>query len=385
MRIALLSWESMHSIYVGGVAVHVSELALSLAKKGHDVHLFTRMGKGQGTYEWVEGVHYHRCPFELNSHFITEIENMCRSFVKALRETEDFSGAFDVVHAHDWLAAYGMMWFKEERGRKSIFTMHSTEYGRCGNNFGDGDSKHIRDIEWSGIYQADKVISVSNILKNELTWMYSAPTDKVNVIYNGVNCHKFDGWIDSWAVRKMYEIGPKDPLVLFVGRMVYQKGPDILMETIPRLLKERPDTKFVFGGDGGMKDEVEATAKKMGVHKATRFLGHIYGWRLTDLFKTADCVCIPSRNEPFGIVILEAWGAGKPVVASVNGGPSEFVWHDINGLKIQAHPDAIHWGLGSVLNDMEHAHWMGRNGRIAAETIFSWDHIADETVAVYQN
>lgn len=385
MRIAILSWESVHSIYVGGVAVHVSELAKSLQLKGHDVHVFTRMGQFQSLVENVDGVFYHRCMFELTPNFIEEINNMCRSIVSAVFETEDFGGSFDVIHAHDWLTANALNWIKQGRNRKTVLTMHSTEYGRCGNNFGGGNSESISRIEWEGIYHANKVIAVSNTLKNELNWLYSLTNGKVDVIYNGVNCEAFNGWIDHLAVRKMYEIGPHDPIILFTGRMVYQKGPDILAETIPRILRHYQNAKFVFAGDGGMRAHIEGLVRQMGIFESTRFLGHLSGWRLTDLFKTADCICVPSRNEPFGIVILEAWSAGKPVVASVNGGPSEFVWHEINGYKVFANPDSIEWGLGNLLNDMDHAHWMGHNGRKTAEEMFSWHRIADETLNVYHN
>ena len=132
-----------------------------------------------------------------------------------------------------------------------------------------------------------------------------------------------------------------------------------------------------------MRRGVEDQARRMGVSHATRFLGHQSGWRLVDLFKACDCVCVPSRNEPFGIVILEAWSAGKPVVASSNGGPSEIIWHDVNGLKIYDNPESVAWGVGTLFSDFDYARWMGRNGRIAAESVFSWDVIADEVLSIY--
>jgi glycosyltransferase involved in cell wall biosynthesis len=132
-----------------------------------------------------------------------------------------------------------------------------------------------------------------------------------------------------------------------------------------------------------MRRYTEDKARHMGLSHATRFLGYQNGWRLIDLYKATDCVCVPSRNEPFGIVILEAWSAGKPVIASSNGGPSEIVWHDVNGLKIYANPDSIAWGIGTLFSDFEHARWMGRNGRVAVETAFSLDAIADQTLKVY--
>ncbi|MCM8775213.1 MAG: glycosyltransferase family 4 protein [Candidatus Omnitrophica bacterium] len=384
MRIALLSWESCHSIYVGGVAIHVTELACALERKGHEVHVFTRMGRpDHALYERIHGVHYHRVPFSGHPDFIEEINNMCRSFVNAVFQTEDYIGPFDVVHAHDWLTANAMIWIKQGRGRRAVLTIHSTEYGRCGNNFYGGGSARIRHIEWNGTYSADHVITVSKSLKNEVMWIYNTPYDKITPIYNGINCRNYDGWIDPGSVKRMYGIGPLDPMVLFVGRMVFQKGPDLLVESIPHVLKFYPNAKFVFVGDGGMRGSVEDRARRMGISHATRFIGQHNGWRLTDLYKACDCVCVPSRNEPFGIVILEAWSAGKPVVASSNGGPSEIVWHGVNGYKIYDNPDSVAWGVGTLFSDFDHARWMGRNGRIAVETVFSWDVIADEVLSLY--
>ena len=387
MKIAILSWESLHSIGIGGVGAHATELASALERKGNEVHLFTRMGRpDHAQHERIHGVHYHRVPFSAHSDFVEEINNMCRSFVDSVFRVEDHMGAaFDIVHAHDWLTSNAMVWIKEGRGRKSVMTAHSTEYGRCGNNFYGGRSARIRDHERHGTFCADRVIAVSGALKNEIMWMYNLPDWKVGVIFNGVSFGNYDGGIDPGGVRRMYNIGPMDPMVLFAGRMVYQKGPDVLLEAIPYILKYHPNAKFVFAGDGDMRWGLEDRARHMGVSHATRFLGYHNGWRLSDLYKACDCVCVPSRNEPFGIVILEAWSAGKPVVASANGGPSEIIWHDVTGFKVYCNPESIAWGIGTLFSDFDHARWMGRNGRVAVESAFSWDVIADQVLHVYNS
>lgn len=132
-----------------------------------------------------------------------------------------------------------------------------------------------------------------------------------------------------------------------------------------------------------MRGGLERRAQHLGIAHATRFLGHQNQWSLRDLFKSCDCVCVPSRNEPFGIVILEAWSARKPVVATESGGPSEIVWPDVTGYKVHANPNSIAWGIGTLFTNFEHARWMGTKGREAVDQIFSWDVIAGHTLGVY--
>jgi glycosyltransferase involved in cell wall biosynthesis len=132
-----------------------------------------------------------------------------------------------------------------------------------------------------------------------------------------------------------------------------------------------------------MRGEVYGMAQSMGVSHALRVLGERRGRDLYDLFKASDIVVVPSRNEPFGIVILEGWSAHKPVVSTKRGGPAEFVWHGVNGLQTEDTPDSLAWGLGTLLADHDRCRWMGRNGRAAVDAVFSWDCIAEQTEEVY--
>jgi len=274
-----------------------------------------------------------------------------------------------------------MVWIKQGRGRKGVITMHSTEYGRCGNNFYKGRAARIMDHERHGTFCADKVITVSQLLKNEIQWIYNVPDHKANVIANGISYQQFNGFIDPGQVKARYGIGPFDPTMLFVGRLSTQKGPDLLVSAIPYILKFHPNAKFIISGDGDMKNQIQQTANNLGVSHACRFYGVFPRGELIDVYKAVDGVVVPSRNEPFGIVVLEAWAAGKPVVATHNG--TEFVWHNVNGFKVHATPESIAWGIGSLFANFDHARWMGSKGREAVEQSFSWDLIADQTMGVY--
>jgi len=385
MKIAMLSWESLHSVAVGGMASHVTELAAALERKGQEVHVFTRLGHNQPHYERLDGVHYHRCPFDLNADFVEEILSFCRSLTHHVFSTEDYIGAFDLVHGHDWLTGPALTWIKWGRGRRTVWTVHASEYGRCGNRFFGGNSERIRHLERETAWVADRVLAVSNAIRGELMWMYELPGDKIRVVHNGVSPHKWARWLDPGAVKGRYGIGPLDPTVLYTGRMAYQKGPDLLVETVPKLLLSHGNAKFVFVGDGEMRPYLEGRAHASGCAGACRFVGYSPEEELINLYNACDAVCVPSRNEPFGIVVLEAWSAGKPVVVTHSGGPDEFVWHDVNGYLVYQHPESIAWGLGTLMRDWEHARWMGNNGRVAVETTFNWDRIADQTLWAYWN
>jgi len=386
MRLALLSWESKHSISVGGMGEHVSELAAAMARRGHQTHVFTRVGQDQDRYDLVDGVHYHRCPFELHEDFLLENQRMCDSFAWHLAETEAFlGGAFDVVHGHDWLAVSALDQIKERLRRPVVMTIHSTEFGRCGNQLFGGPSERIREREWYGTYIARRVICVSESFRREVQQLYNVPVDKMNVIYNGVDPSRFDSAANTRSVRKRYAIDRGDRMVLFAGRLTRQKGPDVLLEAVPSVLARHPATKVVFAGDGHLRSGLQERAQRLGLEPHTRFVGHQTGAELVSLFKSADVVCVPSRNEPFGIVILEAWSARKPVVATRNGGPAEFVRHQTNGLSVADDCGSISGGINTVLSDRPAARRMGYAGRREVEAHFCWDRIAAQTEEVYES
>jgi glycogen synthase len=384
MRIAFFSWEALESILIGGVGVHVSELSRALARLGHEVHLFTRMGEGQAHYEKIQDVYIHRCGFDQHNDFCYEMWNMCRAFEHHFFTTRALVGEFDIIHAHDWLTAEMLTLTKHTRARK-ILTMHSTEYGRCGNNIYSGRSETVRHNEWRGIFVAERVICVSKAMRDEIAWLYQAPGDKLSVIYNGVRPQLFDIECDPGEVKASIGIHPVAPTILFAGRIVYQKGVDILLNAIPLVLRHVPEAMFVFAGDGEMRWDLENSSKARGLEHNTRWLGKVEHRKLRKLFKSCDALCVPSRNEPFGIVILEAWSARKPVVATKNGGPGEFVTHDVNGFSVYDNPDSIAWGIGHIFANFDHARKMGENGRKEVEHRFTWDKIAEQTIEAYKN
>lgn len=384
MRIAMFSWESLHSIFMGGLGVHVTELAAGLERRGHEVHVITRRKKDQAEYERIDGVHYYRIDHGLDTDFVKSMDMMCQAMAHKFSEITNMIGHFDLIHAHDWLAANAMKYAMDGFGTRGILTMHSTEYGRDGNVFFDGYAREIRDAEAEGCYHADEIICVSHFLAEEVERIYAVPTTKMHVVPNGVNFRAFDGQIDPAVVKAEYGIAPMAPTIFAAGRMSLQKGMDMLVEAVPMVLASYPDARFIISGSGPEKEPVVEKAREMNVMDKIIFLDTLPRQKYIDLMRAVDIVAVPSRNEPFGIIVLEAWAAGKPVVATTAGGPREFVWHNVNGFHVEANPQGLAHGLGSLLANHEYGRWMGANGRKACEDMFNWDNVASFTEGVYE-
>ncbi len=386
MRIGMFSWESLYSISVGGVAAHVSELASALSRLGHEVHIFTRNSGSQKEHEKIpDGVWEHRCIFNGDPDFVQYMDNMCNAMVGCFDYVEDKVGRFDILHAHDWHTVNAMTNLKYGKGYNFIWTCHSTEWGRNGGNFSSSwFSRRISHREWLGGYESSSIITVSGTMKNEIMREYQIPDLKINVIYNGVNPKKFKKKVDPGRIKERYGIWPLDPVVLFVGRVTYQKGPDLLLEAVPEVFKKRQDVKFIFAGGGGdMIDHLKGRAWYLGIQDKIRVLGYVPNDELPDLFNMCDIVCVPSRNEPFGIITLESWSAGKPVVATDIGGPGEIICNFVTGVKVYPTPESIAWGINYLLDSPEGVKWMGKKCEVAVQD-FTWDKIAERTMDVYR-
>ncbi len=384
LRIAMFSWETMYSPRSGGMSPAVTGLAEGLARRGHDIHVFTRLGEGLPYDEVIGGVHYHRCAFHPGGNVMEYCENMGNSMVERFYGVEDSQGTFDMVHGHDWHVINALDRIKHERGRPVALTFHSTEWGRNGNEFGDWwEFKEISGREWYGGYMADVILTVSHTMKGELKWLYHIPDWKIEVVPNGIDPDNYRKEVDPGRIKERYGIHPLAPLIFFIGRLTHQKGPDLLVEAVPHVLHHRWDAKFIIAGSG-MRPHLEYLAQRNGSAHAIQFLDYIPDEEYLDLLNACDIVCIPSRNEPFGLVLLEAWSAGRAVVATDAGGLAENITNFENGILVHRHPESIAWGINYIINDPVGVRALGEKGRQTVEARFSWDRIAERTEEVYK-
>lgn len=162
--------------------------------------------------------------------------------------------------------------------------------------------------------------------------------------------------------------------------MSYQKAPDLLVRAVPLISGRHEDVKFIFAGEGGMKAFCEDLAIKLHVNDACRFLGYISSKEKEELMNSCDLICVPSRNEPFGMVILEAWDAGKPVVAT---DAVSIIKNFEDGILAYVQPESLAWCINRLLDDPEEMKELAEAGNKWISKEFNWDEIAKMMEAVY--
>ena len=233
-------------------------------------------------------------------------------------------------------------------------------------------------------YESAEVIVNSNYMKCEMQRLFGLPFEKVSVIPNGINMSMFNGVEKDYDFRRKVALD-SEKIIMYAGRLVYEKGIQHLISAAPKILSGYNDTKFVIAGAGGMLNELKAQVDYLGISNKVYFTGKLAYKDLCKMYKVADVAVFPSTYEPFGVVALEAMYAGVPTVVSDIGGLNEIVDHGINGMKSYAgNANSIADSVLSVLYDSKLADNISKNAKAKVKNVYNWNKIAQDTHFVYQ-
>ena len=230
---------------------------------------------------------------------------------------------FDVIHAHDWLTFPAGMAVAAHTGKPLVVHMHSTEFDRSGENI----DHRVYDIERRGAHAAVRVIAVSHLTKSILEKRYAVTPGKIDVVYNGIQNGPSTPPALQHATDPDRGIKSTDKIVLFLGRVTMQKGPEYFVAAAKRVLEKYDKVKFVMAGTGDKIKEVIELAAREGIGHKVLFTGFLRGTDVDKVFKMADVYVMPSVSEPFGIAALEAVAHDTPVIISKQSGVAEVLRH----------------------------------------------------------
>ena len=385
MKILMLTWEYPPRV-VGGISKVVYDLSHKMVKEGNEVTVITyKEGDNVKYYENDKGVEVYRVDNYMirPNNFIDWIMQLNFNMITKANEIINKNGKFDVIHAHDWLVAYSAKTIKESYNIPLISTIHATESGR-NSGIHDETQRYINDSEWMLTYESSEVIVNSNYMKNEVQRLFGLPYDKINVIPNGVNLQLFSNVNVDYDFRRQYAMD-NEKIILYVGRLVYEKGIQNLIAAMPKILDRYHDSKLIICGRGGMIDELREQVKYLGIDNKVYFAGYCDSKKMQKMYKCADVAVFPSTYEPFGIVAIESMLSGTPTIVSDVGGLNEIVEHGVTGMKSYAgNANSIADSVLALLFDPKLCANISQNAIKKVKENYNWAKITDNTYYVYQ-
>ena len=387
MRVLMFSWEYPPYI-VGGLGQHVAELLPALGRlHGLELHLVTpNWGHGEPVVR-SGNITVHRVdPPTPESDFYTTAWQANLRLEKYSQLLWAEAGPFDLIHVHDWLVAFVGTAMKRSNRVPLLSTIHATERGRGRGFLGSDQARAINNVEWLLAYESWRIIACSEYMAGEIMDYFKSSRDKIDVIPNGVTTAQFDllDGQDLGYFRAMYAL-PNEQIVFHVGRIVYEKGIQVLIKATPLVLGQQPTAKIVIAGKGPELEACRALSWSLGVGEKVLLTGFISDEDRDRLFKIAGCAVFPSLYEPFGIVALQAMAAKCPVVVSDVGGLAEVVKHAETGITIYPdNPESLAWG---IVHTLQHPTWSAKrveNAYREVRELYNWDRIARLTATVYE-
>jgi glycogen(starch) synthase len=367
----------------------VHALAEAQAAAGHDVVVVTQHPGTAGIAldESVNGVRVLRAPHDPPVIEMTDFLAWVVSLEHALvRPALALARSWvpEVVHAHDWVVAHAGATLRQAFGVPVVATMHATEAGRHQGWLPSDLSRSIHTTEWWLTFEARRVITCSSSMRDEVTRLFELPPEKVDVVRNGVDLARWRTTRRATASARAEHAGA-GPLVVFSGRLEYEKGVGTLIDAMPALRRRFPDIRLVVVGKGGMADELRERASRKRLGKSVRFTGFLAEPELAAVYAAADVVVVPSTYEPFGLVALEAAALGTPLVVARTGGLAEFVLDRETGLLFTPFD---HVGLADAVTEVLSDQVLARRIASAAKRRLTRDHtwsaLAAETIATYR-
>jgi glycosyltransferase involved in cell wall biosynthesis len=276
---------------------------------------------------------------------------------------------FDVIHAHDWLTNLAGIAAKKVSGKPLVIHVHATEFDRTGENV----NPEVFRLEQTGMREADKVITVSNLTRNIVINKYGIDPSKVITVHNAVD---FSGRSDLEVQR-----GVKEKIVTFLGRITFQKGPEYFIEAANKVLKMYPNVRFVMAGSGDLMNRSIKRVAQLGISDRFHLTGFLRGQDVQRMFEYSDVYVMPSVSEPFGISPLEAMISNVPTIISKQSGVAEVLRYAIkvDFWDIDALADAIY----GLLNYPALSKMAIESGLEEVNSL-KWDHAAAKVKKVYE-
>ncbi|NOQ56298.1 MAG: glycosyltransferase [Nanohaloarchaea archaeon] len=369
-RILMVGWGWPPQIE-GGLDTHIHNLtdALSAHKDIH-IDLFLPKINIPKNISPKDNIKIHPIDTQIKADTIDDLITSVDAYNQKIATTR-FKP--DIIHIHDWIGIEAGIDLKHRLKIPLILTVHSLEYMRTATDSPQSQND-IEQIEKKGIETADKIITVSRLMKDEIIKRYDINKENIMVVPNGPTFKQ-----DTKPTEK-----EKD-LIVYCGRLAGQKGVEYLLLAAKDILKRRKDAKFVIIGKGYMEKQLKGLAQLLGIDDSIKFTGFIKQEDIEEYYRKAEMVVAPSIYEPFGISVLDALVTGTPAITTKDAGIAEDLKDNIEILKIERrNSESLKDAILKILENPKLKEQLSINGMRASKN-YSWTKIAKTTKDIYLN
>lgn len=362
---------------------YVSSLASALVNEGQEVHVFTRKEQLQPENEEIGSVFYHRIKIDSSLSLLNSINRFGELILSRINRIEAHERAFDIIHCHNLLPAKAALKLVNKKDIPLYLTLRS-DYNSRNYIATNKEDKKIQAVFQEIIKKSNKVIYCSEMLKQKIQTRFDLPEDKHILIPEAFNWEDFQGIVDQGEIKRRYNIGPIDPVILFVGELNNTYAPDIIVDAMPTLLRNNHRLHFVFVGEGELFWPIKVKAHYLYIEHAIRLVGHKEGRDLYELFQASDIIAIPNRQNTGNFQILAAWSAKKPIVVT-KAGSCGLIRHEENGVLVYDNPESLIWGIERITSDWSKAHEMTEQGWNNLKENYTWNAAGKKMKGIYFN
>jgi glycosyltransferase involved in cell wall biosynthesis len=357
--------------YIGG---HVAGIIPALARRGSAVHLFSRH-----PYPISDSkVTVHVVGASEEGDVLEQVKEYTRRAGNAFMQQFPPNQPVAVL-GYEWTSAGVLSLLRGLRNLQGVLSLHTLERQRS--DLSSDVARQIAEIEREGVEKA-RVLLLHDPATGEVLrqWMPES-ADRTVQCRSLFNVKHFETGVDPGAVKARYEVGPVDPVILFVGDLDERYGPDLLLKAMPAVLRHHPQVRLVIVGDGQLFWPLRVYARYLLLEHAVRLVGHVTDQPMYELVQAADLIAVPSREPTPWWPVLAGWAARKPVVATHTAAKA-LLEHEKDSVLVYPSENSIVWGVERVLYDADLARCAGQAGRQKLETRFGWNALAEQVEEV---
>lgn len=343
----------------------------ALARRRNTVHLFVRVAVPL----LLPDLHVHVVGDCEGDDLMSSVQEFTSGAANAFLHQFPGGSPHVTLMGYEWSGAGPLCLLRGLKNNRTVFSIRSLERQRS--DMTSEVSKQINELECTTLREAQVVLTQEPAAAEVARYWAPECAARLVAARQPFPVSHFYNKLDPGQIKALYQVGPIDPTILFVGDLSDRYGPDLLVKTMPTILRNHPQARLILVGDGPLYWTMRVYSRYLLLDHAIRFPGSVVGQPMYELVEAADIIAVPSRDATPWWPIQAAWAAKRPVVATHKAATGLLV-HERDGVLVYPVEQSLVWGIERLLYDSDLCKSLGENGREKLEDRFGWNNVAEQ-------